>query len=123
MASLTFFVLCVHISIIFFIACNATEPKISPKFPAIFVFGDSTVDTGNNNYFRTSARGNHLPYGKDFPGHIQTGRFSNGKLVPDFLASMLGIKETVPRFLDPNLSNYDPQTSVNFSFQGQLKIS
>ena len=118
MPSLSFFVICVHISIIFFIACNATEPKISPKFPAIFVFGDSSVDTGNNNYFRTGPRGNHLPYGKDFPGHIPTGRYSNGKLTPDFLASMLGIKETVPPFLDPNLSKYDLQTGVNFASAG-----
>ncbi|XP_023888314.2 GDSL esterase/lipase At1g06990 [Quercus suber] len=118
MPSLSFFVTCVHISIIFFIACNATEPKISPKFPAIFVFGDSSVDTGNNNYTITGPSGNHLPYGKDFPGHIPTGRFSNGKLAPDFLASMLGIKETVPPFLDPNLSKYDLQTGVNFASSG-----
>ncbi|KAK4606797.1 hypothetical protein RGQ29_000864 [Quercus rubra] len=118
MPSLSFFDICVHISIIFFIACNATEPKISPKFPAIFVFGDSSVDTGNNNYFRTGPSANHLPYGKDFPGHIPTGKYSNGKLAPDFLASMLGIKETLPPFLDPNLSKYDLQTGVNFASAG-----
>ncbi|KAK9998868.1 hypothetical protein SO802_018471 [Lithocarpus litseifolius] len=67
---------------------------------------------------KNEARGNHLPYGKDFPGHIPTGRFSNGKLVPDFLASMLGIKETVPPFLDPKLSKYDLQTGVNFASGG-----
>ncbi|KAE8713466.1 putative GDSL-like Lipase/Acylhydrolase family protein [Hibiscus syriacus] len=50
-------------------------------------------------------KANHLPYGQDFPGHIPTGRFSNGKLNPDFVASFLGIKQTVPTSLDPNLSN------------------
>ncbi|BBH04583.1 GDSL-like Lipase/Acylhydrolase family protein, partial [Prunus dulcis] len=89
---------------------NATRP--SPKFPAILVFGDSTVDTGNNNYLKTVAKGNHFPYGKDFPGKVPTGRFSNGKLVPDFIASLLKIKEAVPPFLDPSLSNNDLVTGI-----------
>ena len=52
---------------------------------AVFVFGDSTVDPGNNNYLPTIARGNFPPYGKDFENHVPTGRFSNGRLVPDFV--------------------------------------
>jgi hypothetical protein len=122
MASLIFFVgiILVHVSMISFKACNAITltPKISPKFPAIFIFGDSTVDSGNNNYFETLAKANHKPYGQDFPGHIPTGRFSNGKLVSDFLSSMLGIKETVPPFLDPNLSDRELQTGVCFASSG-----
>jgi len=41
-------------------------------FPAILVFGDSSVDTGNNNYYTpiTSLnRADHPPYGIDFPTH------------------------------------------------------
>jgi hypothetical protein len=116
MASLTFFV----ILMISFKACNAinTTPKTTPKFPAVFIFGDSTVDSGNNNYFETLGRANHKPYGQDFPGHVPTGRFSNGKLVSDFLASMLGIKETVPPFLDPSLSDHELQTGVCFASSG-----
>ncbi|KHN46112.1 GDSL esterase/lipase [Glycine soja] len=88
------------------------------KFLSILVFGDSTVDTGNNNYINTLAKGNHLPYGKDFPGHMPTGRFSNGKLVPDFIASMLNLKDTVPPFLDPNLSDEELLTGVSFASGG-----
>ncbi|KAK2996856.1 hypothetical protein RJ639_026546, partial [Escallonia herrerae] len=88
------------------------------KFPAILIFGDSTVDTGNNNYILTIAQGNHRPYGQDFPGHIPTGRFSNGKLVPDFLASALGIKEAVPPFLQPDLSDDELRTGVSFASGG-----
>ena len=76
------------------------------------------MDTGNNNYLKTLIKGNHFPYGQDFPGHVATGRFSNGKLIPDFLASMLNIKETVPPFLDPNLSDNDLVTGVNFASSG-----
>ncbi|KAB2616650.1 hypothetical protein D8674_023238 [Pyrus ussuriensis x Pyrus communis] len=68
--------------------------------------------TGNNNYLETLFKGNHYPYGKDFPGQIPTGRFSSGKLVPDFLASTLIINQAVPAFLDPNLSDNHPITGV-----------
>ncbi|KAF5446633.1 hypothetical protein F2P56_032244 [Juglans regia] len=95
--------------------CRASTP---PKFPAILIFGDSTVDTGNNNYVVTLFRGNHYPYGQDFPNHVPTGRFSNGKLIPDSVASFLGIKENVPPYLDPNLSNDELRTGVCFASAG-----
>ncbi|KAK3015666.1 hypothetical protein RJ639_007503 [Escallonia herrerae] len=100
--------------------CNLVtcSSESTTKFPAILIFGDSTVDTGNNNYIPTIAKGNHRPYGLDFPGHIPTGRFSNGKLVPDFLVSVLGIKEAVPPFLQPNLSDDELRTGVSFASGG-----
>ncbi|KHG24598.1 GDSL esterase/lipase EXL3 -like protein [Gossypium arboreum] len=48
-------------------------------FPALFAFGDSIVDTGNNNKRFTIAKANIPPYGRDFPGGAATGRFGNGK--------------------------------------------
>ncbi|XP_027177609.1 alkane hydroxylase MAH1-like [Coffea eugenioides] len=86
-----------------------------PRFSAILVFGDSAVDPGNNNYITTIAKGNHAPYGINFPGKISTGRFSDGKLVPDLLASMLGLKETIPPFLQPKLSDQELLTGVSFA--------
>lgn len=53
--------------------------------PAVFVFGDSIVDTGNNNYLTTIAKCNFPPYGQDFMGGKPTGRFSNGKVPSDIL--------------------------------------
>lgn len=55
------------------------------KSTALFVFGDSAVDTGSNNYIPTIARSNYAPYGINFPRHIPTGRYSDGKLLPDIL--------------------------------------
>lgn len=98
--------------------CSIINSKSVPKFPAILIFGDSTVDTGNNNYIPTIFQGNHCPYGENFPGRIPTGRFSDGKLVPDFLASMLGLKEYIPPFLQPYLSNHDLLTGVSFASAG-----
>ncbi|KAF6174106.1 hypothetical protein GIB67_020288 [Kingdonia uniflora] len=97
------------------VTCNATPVS---KYPAIFVFGDSTVDPGNNNYITTILRANHKPYGRDFPTHVPTGRFTNGRMVTDFLASSLGIKELVPPYLDPTLSNEDLRTGVSFASAG-----
>jgi hypothetical protein len=53
---------------------------------AFFVFGDSLVDNGNNNYLATTARADSPPYGVDFPTHRPTGRFSNGLNIPDFIS-------------------------------------
>jgi hypothetical protein len=55
--------------------------------PAVIVFGDSVVDTGNNNYLPTVAKVNYPPYGKDFMGGKPTGRFSNGKVPSDLLGT------------------------------------
>lgn len=54
--------------------------------PALYVFGDSTVDCGTNNYINTTQdfRGNFPPYGQDF-FHRPTGRFSNGRVIVDFI--------------------------------------
>ncbi|KAJ4977605.1 hypothetical protein NE237_008385 [Protea cynaroides] len=95
--------------------CNASA---LPKFPALLVFGDSTVDTGNNNFIPTIFKGNHFPYGREFLGHIPTGRFSDGRLVHDLLASALGIKEFIPPFLDPHLSDKEIPTGVSFASAG-----
>lgn len=53
---------------------------------AFFVFGDSLVDNGNNNFLATTARADSPPYGIDTPSHQPTGRFSNGLNIPDILS-------------------------------------
>lgn len=98
--------------------CSATESRTRPKFPAIITFGDSTVDSGNNNYIKTLFKANRRPYGENYLGHVPTGRFSDGKLVPDFVASSLGIKEAIPPFLQPNLSEDEMLTGVSFASAG-----
>ncbi|XP_057962157.1 GDSL esterase/lipase At1g06990-like [Malania oleifera] len=108
----TLFFLIMHIA--YTIITSATKPK----FSAILVFGDSLVDTGNNNFIDTTFKANHFPYGQLFPSHIATGRFTDGKMIPDFLASSLGIKDTVPPFLDPNLLDVEVKTGVNFASAG-----
>jgi hypothetical protein len=57
------------------------------KISAVFMFGDSLVDPGNNNNRITEAKANFPPYGQDFPGGKATGRFSNGKVPGDMLGT------------------------------------
>ncbi|KAL6614241.1 hypothetical protein ACP70R_036511 [Stipagrostis hirtigluma subsp. patula] len=96
----------------------SSSKRIQPKFSAVFYFGDSVLDTGNNNHIPTVAVANHVPYGRDFPGKKATGRFSNGRLVPDLLNQKLQLKEFSPPFLDRKLSNNDIMTGVNFASAG-----
>ncbi|KAJ7559733.1 hypothetical protein O6H91_04G098800 [Diphasiastrum complanatum] len=67
---------------IFFKSICASQAKAGS---ALFVFGDSTVDCGNNNQLFTMARATFLPFGRDFDTHTPTGRFTNGRLSIDFL--------------------------------------
>lgn len=54
-------------------------PVVDARLNAIYVFGDSTMDVGNNNYLDfTKAKANFYYYGIDFPNSSPSGRFSNG---------------------------------------------
>ncbi|KAK2990031.1 hypothetical protein RJ640_004709 [Escallonia rubra] len=56
------------------------------QVPAMYVFGDSLVDVGNNNHLKVSFAKADFPHnGVDYPGGKPTGRFSNGKNAADFL--------------------------------------
>ncbi|KAG8377954.1 hypothetical protein BUALT_Bualt08G0087500 [Buddleja alternifolia] len=88
--------------------------------PALFAFGDSIVDQGNNNVLQTLINCNFAPYGKDFQGGLATGRFSNGKTPADLIAEELGIKEQIPAYLDPNLKAQDLPTGSVISLSDQL---
>ncbi|XP_022716884.1 GDSL esterase/lipase At5g55050-like [Durio zibethinus] len=65
--------------------------------PAVFVFGDSQVDVGNNNYLPVSVAKADFPHnGIDFPTKKPTGRFCNGKNPADFLAEKVGLPSSPP---------------------------
>ncbi|XP_020590646.1 GDSL esterase/lipase 7 isoform X2 [Phalaenopsis equestris] len=61
---------------------------------AMFIFGDSLIDNGNNNFIPTIAKANYLPYGIDYG--FPTGRFCNGLTVTDYGAKLLGLPFPVP---------------------------
>jgi hypothetical protein len=55
--------------------------------PTVLFFGDSILDTGNNNQRIIFTRANFPPYGRDFVGKKATGRFSNAKIIPDIIGT------------------------------------
>lgn len=67
----------------------------------MFVFGDSTLDVGNNNYLAGPGvpQANKPYYGIDFPGSVPTGRFSNGYNIADYLAKSMGFASSPPPYL------------------------
>ncbi|CAI9106751.1 OLC1v1005968C1 [Oldenlandia corymbosa var. corymbosa] len=68
--------------------------------PAVYVFGDSLVDVGNNNYIEGSILKANYPYnGIDYPGGESTGRFCNGKNTADLLAEKVGLMASPPPYL------------------------
>ncbi|KAK8585197.1 hypothetical protein V6N13_139132 [Hibiscus sabdariffa] len=107
--------LCLH-----HVMCYSRGGTLGPpgSYPALLAFGDSILDTGNNNLLKTLSKCNYPPYGRDFPGGILTGGFGNGKVFSDLIAEHLGIKAIQPAFLDPNLEDDDLVTGVCFASGG-----
>lgn len=56
---------------------------------SILVFGDSSVDSGNNNFIKTDMKGNFPPYGGNFINHKPTGRLCDGLLAPDLIGNFI----------------------------------
>lgn len=94
-----------------------TLPVNPPLVPAFFVFGDSSVDCGTNNYLGTLARADHSPYGRDFDTHKPTGRFCNGRIPVDYLALRLGLP-FVPNYLGQMGTVEDMIKGVNYASAG-----
>jgi len=57
---------------------------------ASFIFGDSLVDAGNNNYLSTLSKANIAPNGIDFKpsGGNPTGRYTNGRTIGDIIGNI-----------------------------------
>ncbi|CAI9773914.1 unnamed protein product [Fraxinus pennsylvanica] len=102
--------LCLH-----FFTFSSITPQAEAR--AFFVFGDSLVDNGNNNYLVTSARADSPPYGIDYPTRRPTGRFSNGLNIPDLIGEQMGLEPTLP-YLSTLLNGENLLAGANFASAG-----
>ncbi|KZV22443.1 GDSL esterase/lipase [Dorcoceras hygrometricum] len=96
----------------------ALSSHILPCFSyTSFVFGDSLVDGGNNNYLFTLSKADAPPYGIDFKpsGGQPTGRFTNGRTIPDIVGEAMGGQSYPPPYLAPNAAAYSIQTGINYA--------
>ncbi|KAI4339395.1 hypothetical protein MLD38_024345 [Melastoma candidum] len=86
-------------SLVTFVAIALFSCPLSARahvVPALYVFGDSTIDAGNNNFLNTLAKTNFTPYGIDLCGKLPLGRATNGLNYADFIAEHLGLPPPPP---------------------------
>ncbi|XXG55707.1 hypothetical protein AAC387_Pa03g3313 [Persea americana] len=87
---------------------------------ASFIFGDSLVDAGNNNYLPTLSKANIPPNGIDFKasGGNPTGRYTNGRTIGDLVGEELGLTNYATPFLSPNTTGSAILNGVNYASGG-----
>ncbi|KAJ3684533.1 hypothetical protein LUZ61_013697 [Rhynchospora tenuis] len=100
------------------VQAQAASKNWTELLPTGLFFGDSIMDTGNNNQLNSFTRANFVPYGRDFIGKKATGRFSNGKVISDMLVSYVRLKDYVPPYVGTNLTAHDLLTGVSFASAG-----
>ncbi|KAI4331330.1 hypothetical protein MLD38_029523 [Melastoma candidum] len=86
---------------------------------AFFIFGDSLLDAGNNDYLNISIKANHWPFGETF-FHYPTGRVCDGRIPPDFIAEHAGLPFIKP-YLQPNFTDYTDGANFASSGAGVLR--
>ncbi|XP_047964941.1 GDSL esterase/lipase 7-like [Salvia hispanica] len=87
------------------------------KYTAMYVFGESMSDVGNNKYFiDTLAKADYLPFGIDFSGG-PTGRLCNGKILVDIIAEMVGLP-LLPSYADVIVKGDNTLFGVNYASAG-----
>jgi hypothetical protein len=109
--------LCILVLSKFVVAAGGASTTSTSLVPAVYIFGDSTVDTGNQKYLTTLITSDYPPYGRDFVPPGPTGRFSNGKLANDFGAERLGLPYAV-NYLDKSATVQNYLQGVNFASSG-----
>ncbi|XP_019175949.1 PREDICTED: GDSL esterase/lipase At1g28590-like [Ipomoea nil] len=94
----------------------ASGVQASGCYESIISFGDSLADTGNLiHLFRSSAAA--IPYGETF-FHRPTGRYSDGRLIIDFIAQSMGFPFVPPYIEMKNASKSNFIGGVNFAIAG-----
>ncbi|XP_040998895.1 GDSL esterase/lipase 5-like isoform X2 [Juglans microcarpa x Juglans regia] len=115
--SSVFLIMAVHVAILISTSCGSISSEHSRKHVAFFIFGDSFLDAGNNNYINTTTldQANFWPYGETY-FRFPTGRFSDGRLISDFIAEHAKLP-LIPPFLQP-AGNPHYFNGVNFASAG-----
>ncbi|KAL3380127.1 hypothetical protein AABB24_000648 [Solanum stoloniferum] len=88
---------------------------LAENVTANFVFGDSLVDVGNNNYIPSLSKANFYPNGIDFGR--PTGRYTNGRTIVDIIGQEVGFNFTPP-YLAPTTSGPVVLQGVNYASGG-----
>ncbi|KAF5742611.1 GDSL esterase/lipase [Tripterygium wilfordii] len=85
----------------------------------LFVFGDSLVDVGN--FPDQKLGGFDEPYGMTFPGK-PSGRFSDGRVLSDYIASFLGLEAPVAFKARKITEKSKIENGMNFACSGSAVL-
>ncbi|CAL4937047.1 unnamed protein product [Urochloa decumbens] len=106
----------------------AAAPPASSAFQRVYAFGDSFTDTGNTRSTTGPYSFGYVsspPYGATF-FHRSTNRYSDGRLVVDFLAEELRLPSYLPPYLSVSASSAagdrQDEVGVNFAVAGATAI-
>jgi hypothetical protein len=85
-----------------------------------FIFRDSLVDAGNDNFIPSLSKANMTPNRIDFTasGGMPTRRSTNVKTITDVIGEMLGQTDYSPPFLTPNTTDDAILNGVNYTSGG-----
>ncbi|KAL6878341.1 hypothetical protein ACP4OV_012511 [Aristida adscensionis] len=100
--------------------CSRAAALAGPScYTRLFGFGDSLTDTGNAATIRPDLPVTALPYGETF-FHRATGRFSDGRLIVDFIAEALQLPLLPPYLRVNTVSEF--QQGVNLAVSGATAL-
>ncbi|CAA7028732.1 unnamed protein product [Microthlaspi erraticum] len=105
----------------FTIIVASSNPPPCRRYKSIISFGDSIADTGNYIHLANvnpPPQAAFLPYGETF-FHSPSGRYSDGRLIIDFIAEFLGLPYVPPYFGSKNVS-FDQ--GINFAVYGATAL-
>ncbi|KAM7260922.1 hypothetical protein ACFE04_026397 [Oxalis oulophora] len=92
------------------------ENGIKFDLPAIYVFGDSYIDSGNTMIYNKQKP--QLPYGLDFNHSTPTGRYTNGRTMIDILAQLVGLPFPSTYLAMSDAEKKSTRTGINFGSGG-----
>ncbi|KAK1284884.1 GDSL esterase/lipase [Acorus calamus] len=97
-----------------------SESTEKQRYKAIYCFGDSLADTGNDRVLLGAANIPPLPYGETY-FHRSTGRLSDGRLLIDFIAQEFGLPLLPPYLGGPGQHGF--RHGVNFAVGGAIALN
>ncbi|MED6195821.1 hypothetical protein PIB30_041537 [Stylosanthes scabra] len=108
---------------------SSTTSSSTRCYKAIYSFGDSLADTGNDAYDDTRTLPSrrtlalNLPYGETY-FHHPTGRCSDGRLIVDFIAEKMGVPLLKPYLgiKNGNIKDWNSKEGVNFAVAGATAL-
>ncbi|CAN6452464.1 unnamed protein product [Victoria cruziana] len=98
------------------VGTNSENRSRKSSHRRLFVFGDSFADTGNVRNPKGAYYSLMKPYGETYPG-FPTGRWSDGKLLTDFVAAYMHLPSPVP-YNKREQSEWLEKYGMNFAYAG-----